>query len=321
MKSLLSLLLATLISTLPSYGEELPGQKKLAQLNTPEACLRAMNDSDAVLRRAAFNRLLTFPGQHGKAVSDALKHPDAVIRARALLEYFEAEKDAALPELKRMACDPDPQIQKLLIECARRLSSSREANALIAAIGKAASDLTVRQTANRLTSSFRFHRVKQRLSEKPDFDYSIQTIRTIPLPGKGWKFLPDPGEDGHIRNFFAETFDDSRWHPISIGVWEHQGFPDYDGIAWYRIRFTMPEQIPCNAVELFFGAVDEEAWIWLNGIYIGQHTEGVIGWKTPFSLDVTSETRWGKENILVVRVRDSAGAGGIYKPVSVKILR
>ena len=83
----------------------------------------------------------------------------------------------------------------------------------------------------------------------------------------------------------------------------------------------MPEKVECNAVELAFTAVDESAWVWLNGVYLGSHDIGPSGWNTPFALDCRKEIRWGEENILVVRVLDTAVDGGIFKPVHVEILK
>ena len=83
----------------------------------------------------------------------------------------------------------------------------------------------------------------------------------------------------------------------------------------------MPQKMDCNAVELAFGAVDESAWVWLNGVYLGSHDIGPDGWNTAFALDCTKEVRWGEENVLVVRVLDTAQAGGIWKPIHVEILK
>ena len=111
------------------------------------------------------------------------------------------------------------------------------------------------------------------------------------------------------------------WKNIKMGVWESQGYADYDGVAWYTIKFTMPEKIDSNAVEIAFDAVDEAAWVWLNGVYLGSHDIGPDGWRESFAMDCTNEIRWGKENILTIRVNDTAYAGGIYKPVRVDILK
>ena len=83
----------------------------------------------------------------------------------------------------------------------------------------------------------------------------------------------------------------------------------------------MPPKSACNAVEIHFGAVDETAWVWLNGKFVGQHDVGTAGWDRPFDLNITDEINWGGENILVVRVEDTLGAGGIWKPVVINLVK
>jgi hypothetical protein len=75
------------------------------------------------------------------------------------------------------------------------------------------------------------------------------------------------------------------------------------------------------AAEIAFEAVDESAWVWNNGVYVGCHDIGPDGWKEPFRLDVTPELQWGKKNWIAVRVLDTAMAGGIWKPVSIEALQ
>ena len=82
-----------------------------------------------------------------------------------------------------------------------------------------------------------------------------------------------------------------------------------------------PAPAEMKAVELYFRGVDESAWVWLNGKYVGQHDLGPSGWDKPFHLDVTGEILWGKENVLAVRVEDTQYGGGIWRPVSVEILK
>ena len=159
------------------------------------------------------------------------------------------------------------------------------------------------------------------LRNDPSWDYEVKTIRSIPLDQCVWRFTTDPLQNGHQKGFYKANFDDSKWKKIKMGVWENQGYPGYDGVAWYRIRFTMPPKPDCNAVEISFSGVDESAWVWLNGIYLGAHDKGPEGWQEPFALDCRKEIRWGKENILTVRVYDAAFAGGIYKPVRVDIVK
>ncbi len=167
-----------------------------------------------------------------------------------------------------------------------------------------------------------FHRDVLLLRNDPNWDHEVMVIKRFQISDDNWKCKLDPRGAGHTSKFkwYAKTFNDADWAPIKMGEWEKQGY-DYDGLAWYRIRFTMPEKMDCNAVEIAFQAVDESAWVWLNGEYLGCHDIGAAGWDTPFSLDCRKEVRWGAENILVVRVLDTAMDGGIFKPVFIEILK
>ena len=40
------------------------------------------------------------------------------------------------------------------------------------------------------------------------------------------------------------------------GTWEDQGFPGYDGYAWYRIRFQMPTQYNNKTLVLKLGYIE-----------------------------------------------------------------
>ena len=73
-------------------------------------------------------------------------------------------------------------------------------------------------------------------------------------------------------------------------------------------------------VTLVADGVDEEAWVWINGEYVGQHAEGPIGWNRPFRFNVAKELKWGETNVLVVRVNDSANGGGIYKGIRLEAM-
>ena len=93
---------------------------------------------------------------------------------------------------------------------------------------------------------------------------------------------------------------------------------------WYRREFTLPEDFNVGRVLLHFGAVDQCARVWVNGMDACTHTGGYL----PFSADITNLLFEG-ENTLVVRVTDDTDRsyhtrgkqklkpGGIwYSPVS-----
>ncbi|MGI9240868.1 MAG: acetylxylan esterase [Verrucomicrobiales bacterium] len=135
----------------------------------------------------------------------------------------------------------------------------------------------------------------------------------------GWKFRTGDGAD-HSRI----ELDESAWRPIETGRgWEDQGYPDYDGYAWYRLRFTVPEEwkehdsfIERGALAVDLGRIDDVDETWFNGVKIGS-TGSFPGkyepaWQIPRRYVVPSELiRWGAENVLAVRVYDGAQSGGM----------
>ena len=73
---------------------------------------------------------------------------------------------------------------------------------------------------------------------------------------------------------------------------------------WYRRDFELPEGFNIGRVLLHFGAVDQCARVWVNGMDACVHTGGYL----PFSADITELLEPGV-NTLVVRVTDETDAG------------
>ena len=122
--------------------------------------------------------------------------------------------------------------------------------------------------------------------------------------------------------WFAPDFADNDWKTISIGkAWEEQIGGPYDGAAWYRTTFTLPAKPAQVGTDLVFDGVDESAWVWINGQYVGQHDIGPDGWNLRFAMDVTDYLKWGGANQITVRVLDRTFAGGIWKPVYLEVLK
>ncbi len=138
-----------------------------------------------------------------------------------------------------------------------------------------------------------------------------------------WAFKTDPENVGPDEQWQSADLDDADWLRIPVGkAWEKTDAGEYDGFAWYRVRFELPAQAPAGAVALTFGGVDEEAWVYLNGQYVGERTQASTGkgygdiWDKEFELPVPAESlRYGATNVLAVRVHDEAYAGGIYGSV------
>ena len=92
---------------------------------------------------------------------------------------------------------------------------------------------------------------------------------------------------------------------------------NYDGIGWYALRLSIPKKWQGKKVFLHFGAVDESAWIYLNGQLCGtQIYKGGDDWKKPFTIRIDQAVNWkGGSQKLYVRVEDNGGLGGLWRPV------
>ena len=145
-----------------------------------------------------------------------------------------------------------------------------------------------------------------------------QTHRVASLPRLGslpkqWRFSLDPQQKGADERWFAPDYDDSDWRRIEIRkTWESQGY-DYDGFAWYRVRFDLPVAQLKRPPSFLFEAVDGEAWVYLNGRHLVHHK----GWDEPFVAKPPANVLNATGNVLAVRVWDGSGNGGIWKDVYV----
>jgi hypothetical protein len=106
--------------------------------------------------------------------------------------------------------------------------------------------------------------------------YFPPTITTTLLPFPlTWQFKRDPYDCGLAEKWYASQIDES-WQPISIEKdWTGQGH-SYHGIAWYSVKFMIPKE-KTDLFEkekgkwvLYFGAIDGEADIYMDGQKIGE---------------------------------------------------
>jgi hypothetical protein len=138
-----------------------------------------------------------------------------------------------------------------------------------------------------------------------------------------YPFQTDPENRGEELGWHTAEFEPRDWHRLRLDAWwESQGFGDpppdgYDGMAWYRIPFTVPVRLKGARVKLHLGAVDESCWIWVNGRKVGAFAydpeNEPDGWNVPREVDITGAVRFGDQNMAAVRVRDQSGKGGIWK--------
>ena len=99
----------------------------------------------------------------------------------------------------------------------------------------------------------------------------------------------------------------------------------YKGVGWYRATVRIPKRFKGRKLYLWFGGVDEQAKVWINGQLLGASADageglpGTAGTFLPFEFNVTKEARVSADNTIVVKVTnkrlDEVGTGGIVSPV------
>jgi sialate O-acetylesterase len=140
----------------------------------------------------------------------------------------------------------------------------------------------------------------------------------INLEGE-WKF-----KIGDNTEWANENFDHSNWESIFVpGTWETRGWQNYDGIAWYRIKFFLPKNYQTDKLILVLGKIDDVDETYLNGVKIGS-TGDIYNamryrnfgeeWNQFRGYYIPREVlKEGEENVIAVRVYDGYLNGGIYE--------
>jgi len=321
--------LCGLIILIPSVAalaqEASPAARRMALLESQGAdavpsLVAALDDTHPVVARTAA-RLLLEQGEAGlTALLDALDHEDVVVRRIAVLAIGELPVADALLRLGEVIGDEGPFVRRTAVDV---LLSLRPRDAGVVALLNAArenADGSVRQMINKVL--WPFHRDIVLIRNRQDWDHDVAIVQTIKLPNDGWKFQLDPDRSGHLDGWFGADFDDAGWDDIAIEqVWQDAGY-DYIGVTWYRRTITLPQEPEkFNAIELRCLAVDESAWIWVNGEYAGDHDVGPTGYNRAFQVDVTDLLNWGGPNQITIRAMNTAGAGGVWKPVQIEVLQ
>jgi len=119
-----------------------------------------------------------------------------------------------------------------------------------------------------------------------------------------WSFRIDREDRGERQVWFmAGLPNDQEVREVRVPhIWQREEeYVQYCGTAWYEKKFAFGGGTgDGKKAFLRFGAVDFQARVWLNGVYLGEHEGGF----TPFEFDATDALRRGDDNRLTVRVYD-----------------
>jgi sialate O-acetylesterase len=123
---------------------------------------------------------------------------------------------------------------------------------------------------------------------------------------KNYYLKNDPGLE---QQWYKPETDISNWKTMNQpSNWEDNELRDYDGSVWFRKSYdSFPKDFLSNK-NISLGQVDDYNICWVNGVKVGEGygNQNMYSYKIPDSLIKP------KNNVVVVRVFDAGGKGGMY---------
>ena len=127
---------------------------------------------------------------------------------------------------------------------------------------------------------------------------------TGPLPDK------DLGMKDNKPVWASPQTDFSLWKEMDLPqLWESAGLQGLDGIIWFQKEFDLELSDLLGDIEIHLGPIDDSDVTFINGIEIGKTNQK---YNEPRIYFPNREALKVGRNILVVRVEDTGGGGGIY---------
>lgn len=119
-------------------------------------------------------------------------------------------------------------------------------------------------------------------------------------------YLKGPGMDGQW--YLPET-SISDWDTMTIpALWQDHGLSDHHGAVWFRREIDTWPTYFGDQPYVSLNQIDDHDMVWLNGVKIGEGF-GRRSWRR---YDIPKELIKDSGNVLIVRVFDIGGKGGMY---------
>jgi hypothetical protein len=134
--------------------------------------------------------------------------------------------------------------------------------------------------------------------------------KTIVILPETAKFSTDIRDDGRFDGWYRDEFDDSGWETMLTTLpffaqgdyVDEAGFP-YMGALWYRLDVDVPDIAADQQVYLHCTVAETEAWLWVNGEYVGRRPyEEAYVRPNAIDLEVTEALVPGARNSLAIRI-------------------
>ena len=116
-----------------------------------------------------------------------------------------------------------------------------------------------------------------------------------------------------IETYKEWNLNDNSWLTMNEPeVWESQELGEFDGVVWLRKHIILTKQDIENNAILNIPAIDDDDITYVNGVKIGE----TKGWDKKRTYVINANILKVGDNVISIRVVDSAGSGGIYGDAS-----
>ena len=116
-----------------------------------------------------------------------------------------------------------------------------------------------------------------------------------------WQATLDAENGGEQAGYFRSDFVPEGWQQVRVPSSFANVAPEidrYEGVGWFRRGFRVPDSFQGKRVVLHFEGVNYLCKVWVNGRLVGENPDAFLG----FDLPLGAETRFGADNVIVVRV-------------------
>ncbi|HEV7622287.1 MAG TPA: sialate O-acetylesterase, partial [Flavisolibacter sp.] len=151
-----------------------------------------------------------------------------------------------------------------------------------------------------------------------DFDNELKKLDSIKphlpelvLKEKEENILWNKALTNKNSEYAQVNFDDKEWKKMNLpGAWENSGYPDLDGIVWFRKLIEIPASWSGKKLKLDLGPVDDYDVTYFNGDEIGSTTkEG--SWNLNRNYEIPAKLVHAGPNLITIKVTDLGGGGGL----------
>ena len=109
------------------------------------------------------------------------------------------------------------------------------------------------------------------------------------------------------------NFGDADWKTMAVpAAWEDAGYPNFDGVMWFRREITVPANWAGRDLKLNLGNIDDDDTTYWNGNLVGE----TRGYGNARNYTIPGVQVKAGVNVIAIRVLDTGGGGGLRSAMS-----